>query len=52
NGELRFRCRCFKVSSALHKLPVAVRPSAGSGNRYDLFFLHHHLGTINLDHPE
>ncbi|MEX3914971.1 IS481 family transposase [Paraburkholderia sp. BR10872] len=52
NGELRFRCRCFKVSSALHKLPVAVRPSAGSGNRYDLFFLHHHFGTINLDHPE
>ncbi|MEQ5838443.1 IS481 family transposase [Paraburkholderia acidicola] len=49
NGELRFRSQRFKVSSALHKLPVAIRPRAGAGNDYDLYFMHHRFGTINLD---
>jgi len=52
NGELRFRARRFKVSNALQNLPVAIRERAGQENCYDLYFAHHHLGTINLDQPE
>ncbi|MGF6661527.1 transposase InsO family protein [Paraburkholderia atlantica] len=52
NGELRFRTRRFKVSNALQNLPVAIRERAGQENCYDLFFAHHHLGTINLDCPK
>ena len=48
NGELRFRKRRFKVSSALHNLPVAIRERAGQQNCYDLYFAHHQFGTINL----
>lgn len=51
NGELRFRSQHFKVSNALHKLPVAIRPRTGTTNRYDLYFKHHRFGTINLDQP-
>lgn len=52
NGELRFGTQRFKVSNALQNLPVAIRKRTGQENCYDLFFAHHHLGTINLDQPE
>lgn len=49
NGELRFRQRRFKVSSALHNLPVGIRERAGEDDCYDLYFAHHCFGTINLN---
>ena len=52
NGELRFGKRRFKVSSALHNLPVAIRERVGEENCYDLFFAHHRFGTINLNPQE
>jgi hypothetical protein len=52
NGELRFRKQRFKVSSALHNLPVAIRERVGEENCYDLFFAHHRFGTINLSPQE
>jgi hypothetical protein len=47
NGQLRFNKQRFKVSSALHRLPVAVRPHPQLDGHYDLYFLHHHFQTIN-----
>lgn len=52
NGELRFRNRRFKVSNALHDLPVAIRARVGEENCYDLYFAHHRFGTINLNQQE
>jgi transposase InsO family protein len=49
NGELRFRSRRFKVSSALENLPVAIRPSTTQPDCYDLYIAHHHFDTINLN---
>lgn len=48
NGELRVFGRRFKVSSALHRLPVAVRPDAGIDGRFSVHFLHHELTHIDL----
>jgi transposase InsO family protein len=52
NGELRFRSRHFKVSNALHNMPVAIRPHATLENCYDVYFMHHRLTIINLDETE
>jgi hypothetical protein len=52
NGEVRFRSRYLKVSSALHRPPIAIRPHTGFENCFDLYFMHHRFATINQDEPE
>lgn len=49
NGELRFRGQKFKVSSALHRHDVAVRPRAAEDGVFDVFFAHHQCLTIDLN---
>ncbi len=52
NGELRFKSRCFKLSNALHGLPVALRPDPKQSDQFDLYFVHQHLGRIDLNLPD
>lgn len=47
-GEMRFAKRLFKLSSALRGLPVALRPRDTVDGRYDIYFMHHKLGEIDL----
>jgi transposase InsO family protein len=47
-GEIRFKSRRFKVSSALANLPIALRPCAGHDGCYDLYFAHHRFDSISL----
>lgn len=49
NGLIVFRNRRIKVSSALHRLPVALRPT-GDGH-FDVLFCHHRLTHLDLNTP-
>jgi hypothetical protein len=49
NGELRFMGHQFKVSSALHRHEVAIRPRPLEEGVYDVFFAHHQCCTIDLN---
>ena len=49
NGELRFRGQKYKVSSALHRHDVAIRPRANEDGIFDVFFAHHRCLTIDLN---
>lgn len=44
-GEVKWRGRKFKVSSALKDLPVAIRQY--DDGSYHAFFCHHHIGKID-----
>lgn len=48
NGQLRFKGQQLKVSNALKDLPIALRPSASTQGRYDLYFCHHRFAHIDL----
>lgn len=48
NGELRFQGHRYRVSSALHRLPVALRPDPRNDGRYDLYFCAQRFGRIDL----
>lgn len=51
NGELRFQDRKFKVSSALHRHDVAIRPRPNEEGVFDVFLAHHRCLTIDLNQP-
>lgn len=51
NGELRFRDRRFKVSSALHRHDVAIRPHPSEEGLFEVYFAHHRCLTIDLNQP-
>ena len=48
NGEVRFKSHCFKVSSALAELPIALRACSETDGCYDVYFVHHRIDTIDL----
>lgn len=48
NGEVHFKGRQLKVSSALLKLPIAFRADAEHDGRYDVFFCHHRFMRLDL----
>lgn len=52
NGELRFAGRRYRVSSALHRLPVAIRPDPHIDGRYDLYFCAQRFGEIDQRSPD
>ena len=49
NGELRFRGRKFKVSSALTKLPVALRADPQHDGCFDAYFCHQRFMRLDLN---
>lgn len=52
NGELRFKNRKFKLSNALHRHDVAVRPRSNEEGVFDVYFAHHRCLSIDLNHHE
>lgn len=49
NGELRFRGQRYKLSSALNRHDVAVRPRPTEDGVFDVFFAHHRCFIIDLN---
>lgn len=49
NGELRFRGHQFKLSSALHRHDVAIRPRIAEDGVFDVYFAHQRCLTIDLN---
>jgi transposase InsO family protein len=52
NGKVNFRGYRLRVSSALHKLDIAARPSNINADAYDFYFLHHRLMTFDPNRPD
>lgn len=52
NGELRFRNRKFKLSSALHRHDVAVRPRPNEDGLFDVYFSFHRCLSIDLNRQQ
>lgn len=48
NGEVRFKSQCFKVSTALANLPIALRACTETDGHYDMYLAHHRIDTITL----
>ena len=47
-GEMRWRGRRWKLSSALRGMPVALRPKPAEDGCFEVFFMHHKLREIDL----
>lgn len=47
-GELNFAGRTYKLSKALHRQAVAVRPRTGQDGVFDVYFGHHRCLKIDL----
>jgi transposase InsO family protein len=52
SGELRFKGRRYKLTTALQGYPVGIRPRDAQDGVYDVFFAHHHCLTIDIRQPE
>lgn len=50
SGELKYKGKKFKLSSALHRHEVAIRPRHDEDGVYDVFYAHHHCETIYFTH--
>ena len=52
NGKVTFRGHQLRVSSALHRLDIAARPSSKVADAYDFYFAHHRLMTFDPNQPD
>lgn len=52
NGWIRFQGRDIKVSNALHRLPIALRPDPLLDGVFDLYFCHQCFDRIDLNQIE
>ena len=51
NGEVHFKGRELRVSSALVKLPIAFRADPQHDGQYDVLFCHHRFMRLDLNAP-
>jgi transposase InsO family protein len=51
NGWVRFAGHRFKVSSALHRLPIALRPIPQTDGLFDGYFCHQRFMRLDLRQP-
>jgi transposase InsO family protein len=51
NGEVHFKGRQLRVSSALLKQPIAFRADPQHDGQYDVFFCHHRFMRLDLNVP-
>lgn len=52
NGILRFRGKRYKLSNALHRHKVGIRPKQGKDGCFEVFFAHHRCLVIDLQAPD
>lgn len=48
NGKIVIQGRKFKVSSALHRHRIGIRPQPNQDGQFELYFAHHRFGKIDL----
>ena len=48
NGWVKFEGRKLRLSSALHRLPVAMRPDPTADGCFEAFFCHHRFMRVDL----
>lgn len=48
NGFINFQGRKLRLSSALHRLPIGVRPNAQRDGLHDVYFCHQRFAQIDL----
>jgi hypothetical protein len=48
NGFIRFQGRKLRLSSALHRLPVGIRPNPDRDGLHDVYFCHQRFMQIDL----
>ncbi len=51
NGWVHFEGLKLRLSSALHRLPVAMRPDPKADGCFDAFFCHHRFMRLDLRNP-
>lgn len=51
NGWVKYRGYRFKVSNALHRLPIALRAGPAVDGCFEVFFCHHSLMTLDMREP-
>lgn len=51
NGWIKFQGRRFRLSWALYKLPVAIRPVPDADGRFDVYFCHQAFMRLDMNCP-
>lgn len=51
DGRIDFKGRPLRVSNALHRLPIAMRPAPDADGCFDAYFCHHRLMRLDLRQP-
>ena len=49
NGFVKFQGHKLRLSSALHRLPVALRPDDLEDGCYDLYFCHQRFMRLDMN---
>jgi len=49
NGFIKFKGRKLRTSTALHRLPIAVRPDPNNDGCYNLYFCHQRFMRLDLN---
>jgi hypothetical protein len=52
NGILKFRGKRYKLSNALHRHKVGIRPKQDKDGCFEVFFAHHRCLVIDLTDTE
>jgi transposase InsO family protein len=48
NGFVKFRGRNIRLSNALHRLPVGIRPAPGQDGCFDVYFCHQRFMRLDM----
>ena len=49
NGFIKFMGRRLRLSTALHRLPVALRPDREVDGRFDVYFCHQRFMRLDMN---
>ena len=52
HGWFSYRGREFRVTDALHGMPIALRPVTETDSQREVFFCHQLIARIDLNHPQ
>lgn len=50
NGFVKFQGRPIRLSNALHRLPIGVRPDPGQDGCFDVYFCHQRFMRLDMRH--
>ena len=50
NGFVKFQGRSIRLSNALHRLPIGVRPDPAQDGCFDVYFCHQRFMRLDMKH--